>query len=385
MGKIGNASVPSNISVLRVAQDPYLTAVFGGQIYTGASINSVVPPTTYWERGVGTDIGLEASLLRKKLFIEADFYNKKTEKAIFDVPIPASIGTSSGTIIANQADFENRGFEFAVTLRNNIGKSISYSLSGNISINDNKVLSVTSGSNPIYAGGAAATGGALSTRTVVGQPIGQFFGYEMIGVFQTDEAAAGSVQPNAKAGDFIYKDQNNDKVIDGKDRIPMGNPNPKYAYGINTNWIYKQFDLTLDFQGVAGVEIYNANLGLRYGNENFSKDFYDNRWHGEGTSNTYPSTNIGGGTNYLPNTFFVESGSYFRVRNMQLGYTIGSDITNRWNVKRIRIYVNAQNAFNFFKYRGFSPEVGGSPTNAGIDANVYPLYATYNFGVNVTF
>jgi hypothetical protein len=136
---------------------------------------------------------------------------------------------------------------------------------------------------------------------------------------------------------------------------------------------------------VAGVDIYNANLGIRYGNENFTKDFYDNRWHGAGTSNTYPSANIGGGTNYLPNSFFVESGSYFRVRNMQLGYTLSPAITQKWNMKKLRVYVNAQNAFNFFTYKGFSPEIGGSPTNAGIDTNVYPLYATYNFGVNVTF
>jgi len=133
------------------------------------------------------------------------------------------------------------------------------------------------------------------------------------------------------------------------------------------------------------VDIYNAVNALRYGNENYTKDFYDNRWHGEGTSNTYPSADIGGGKNYLPNSFFVQSGSYFRVRNAQLGYTVPSDVMNRWHLKALRIYINAQNPLNFFTYKGFSPEVGGTPTNAGIDTNVYPLYATYNFGVNLTF
>jgi hypothetical protein len=125
-------------------------------------------------------------------------------------------------------------------------------------------------------------------------------------------------------------------------------------------------------------------VGLRFGRENFTKDFYDNRWHGAGTSNEYPSAKIGGGDNYRPNTFYVEDGSYFRIRNMQLGYTLDSKITSRWKMNRIRIFVNAQNAFNFFSYKGFSPEVGGAPGFAGIDANVYPLSATYNFGVNVT-
>lgn len=178
---------------------------------------------------------------------------------------------------------------------------------------------------------------------------------------------------------------NNDGLIDDKDRIVLGNPNPKFSYGFNTVWNYKAFDLSLDFQGVAGVEIYNANLGLRYGTENFSQDFFDNRWHGEGTSNTYPSANIGGGQNYRSNSFYVEDGSYFRVRNAQLGYTFPKLISDKIRLSKLRIYANAQNALNLFNYRGFSPEIGGGPTKAGIDVNVYPLYATYTFGVNVTF
>ena len=137
---------------------------------------------------------------------------------------------------------------------------------------------------------------------------------------------------------------------------------------------------------MANVDVYNANLGIRFGNENFSKDFYDNRWHGAGTSNEYPSANIGGGLNYLPNSFFVEDGSYLRIRNLQLGYTLPRGTADRWKMKSLRIFVNAQNAFNFFQYKGFSPEInGGSPIDRGIDTNVYPLYATYNFGVNVNF
>ncbi len=384
-GKIGNASVPSNLSVLRVTQADNLSAIFGGVTYTGASINTVVPPTTVWERAVGTDIGIEASLLKNRLYFEADYYKKKTEQAIFDIPILGSVGTGSSSIIGNQADFQNSGFEFSATWKDNMSKSLSYSVSGNMSFNKNEVLSVTTGANPIYGGGAAATGGLLATRTVVGQPIGQFYGLEVAGIFQSASEISGSAQTTAKPGDFRYVDQNKDGIIDGKDRIAIGNPNPKMTYGLNTNWIYKNFDLTLDFQGVSGVDIYNANLGLRFGNENFTKDFYDNRWHGQGTSNEYPSANIGGGDNYRPNTFFVEDGSYFRVRNMQLGYTLADNLISKWGLKKLRVYVNAQNAINSFKYRGFSPEVGGSPTNAGIDANVYPLSAIYNFGVNLTF
>jgi TonB-linked SusC/RagA family outer membrane protein len=392
-GKIGNASVPSNLSTLTVASGGSLAAIFGGQVNTGASINSIIPPYTYWERGVGTDIGAEATFLQSRLTVELDYYIKKTERAIFDIPILASIGTSSSAIIGNQADFQNKGFEAAIHWRDNIGKDLSYSIGLNGSINSNTVLSVSSGANPIYDGGTGLTGGALATRTRVGDPIGSFFGYITDGIFQNTEEIDASAQPNAKPGDFKYRDISGpngipDGQIDGLDRQVLGNPNPKFTYGINTNWNYHDFDLMLDFQGVSGVDVYNANLGWRYGNENFTQDFFENRWHGEGTSNTYPSVNIGGGDNYKPNSFYVQSGSYFRVRNAQLGYTIPKEIINRLKISNLRVYANAQNALNFFKYKGLSPEVGANenkPTRAGIDANVYPLSATYNFGINITF
>ena len=395
-GKIGNASVPSNISTLVVNQGAFLTAIFNGQANTGASITSVVPPTTFWERGVGTDIGLEASMLHNKLTVDADYYIKKTEKAIFAIPILSSVGTTSSTIIGNQADFENRGFELAVNWKDNPNKNFSYSIGGNMGYNTNKVLAVSTGANPIFDGGGGATGGAYTTRTVLGQPIGQFFGRQVIGVFQSAAEVAAyksskgiTIQPSAQNGDFKYADINDDGQIDDKDRVVLGNPNPKFSYGINTNFTYKNFDLTLDFQGVAGVDIYNANSAIRFGNENYTKDFFDNRWHGAGTSNTYSNPNVGGSTNYLPNSSFVESGSYFRVRNMQLGYTLPNNMLGRYGIKKLRVFANAQNAFNFFKYKGFSPEVGttpgAKPTSTGIDTNVYPLYATYNFGLNLTF
>ena len=140
----------------------------------------------------------------------------------------------------------------------------------------------------------------------------------------------------------------------------------------------------LDLQGVAEVEVYNGTQNARYGNENYTKEFYDKRWHGEGTSNSFPSANTTG-NNLDPSAYYVEDASYIRIRNVQLGYTLPSATTDRWRINRLRVYVNAQNPVNWFKYSGFSPEVGGTPTNAGIDINVYPLYATYNFGVNVTF
>ncbi|MBO9673996.1 MAG: TonB-dependent receptor [Sphingobacteriaceae bacterium] len=382
-GKVGNAGVPFNPSTQTVDQTAALIAIFGGIPYTGASIRTIVPPTLFWERSAGTDIGLEMGFLKNRLNIELDYYNRKTEQAIFDIPVLGSLGTVNSSIIANQADIQNRGFEFLATWTDKTSGGLTYSISGNLGINNNKVLNVTSGANPIYKGGAGLTSGYLSTRTVNNRPIGEFYGYQVVGIFQTDAEAA--AWPGFKKGDFKYADINGDGAIDLRDRVVLGNPNPKFTYGLNTNFAYKNFDLTLDIQGVADVSVFNANLSSRFGNENYTKDFFDHRWTGPGTSNTYPSADLAGGLNNAPNSFYVEKGDYIRLRNIQLGYSLPASIVNKWKMQRLRVFLNAQNAINIFGYKGFSPEVGGTPTNAGIDTNVYPLFATYNFGVNVTF
>jgi len=393
-GKIGNMSVPANLSILKVTETPQFIYIGGnGATSPGANINTIVPPATFWEKGVGTDIGLEATLLDNKLYAEIVYYNRKTENAIFDIPILGSLGTSGSTITGNQATFQNKGFEFLVNWKSSaLSGQLSYSVSANLGINNNKVLDVSTGTNPIYQAVGTTGSNNYNTRTIVGQPIGQFVGLKAIGVFQTSAeiqsyvSKAGAVlMPNAKAGDLKMADINEDGVIDDKDRVVLGNPNPKYTFGFNSNFAYKQFDLSLDLQGIAGVEIYNANLALRYGTENFTEDVYNNRWHGSGTSTMYPSVYFAGGLNPRSNSFYVEDGSYLRIRNIQLGYTLSSALTSRWKISKLRVFANAQNPLNFFKYRGFSPEVGGSPTRAGVDVDVYPLYATYNFGVNLTF
>ncbi|MDP4207362.1 MAG: TonB-dependent receptor [Bacteroidota bacterium] len=390
-GKIGNASVPGNLSAQKVTTSDALTAVWNNLAASGASINTIVPPTIIWEKGVGTDVGIEFSILKSRLSLDVDYYNKKTENAIFAIPILSSLGMSGNQLIGNQANYQNRGFEIAASWKDNINKDFSYSINANLGFNKNKVLSVSTGANPIYQAVGTTGSNNFNTKTVVGRPIGEFFGYVVDGIFQTDAEAQASLQKaSAKAGDFKYRDISGpngvpDGAINDFDKTAIGNPNPKYTYGINTTFNYKEFDLAIDLQGVAGVDVYNANMGLRYGSENFTKDFYDHRWHGQGTSNSYPSVRIGGGQNYLANSFYVENGSYIRIRNIQLGYSLPTQLSEKYGIKKLRIFVDAQNPFNFFSYKGFSPEVGGGPTKAGVDVDVYPLSATYRFGVNVTF
>jgi TonB-linked SusC/RagA family outer membrane protein len=390
-GVVGNAVVPINPSTLTVTNDPtQYTAVFGNPqtTTTGISVNTVVPPKTTWEKAEATDIGIEGTIINDHLAFEADYYNRATVNAIFAIPIPASVGESgpNGGLLGNQADIRNRGFEFTVTWKDQVSKDVFFSISPNLGINNNLVTKVLSGNNPIYDGGNGITNGALATRTVQGQPIGEFYGYKVIGIFQNQaQVNASSEKGTAQPGDFIYQDTNGDGQITSTDRVNLGNPNAKYGYGVNAYLKVRNFDLTLDFQGRADVSVYNANLAYRFGNENFTQDFYDNRWHGPGTSNTYPSVNLGSTYDSAPNSFYVSSGAYFRLRNAQIGYTLPGDVLRKLGVQTIRVFANAQNPINIFGYKGFTPEIGGGVLNEGIDANVYPLYATYNFGVNVTF
>ncbi|RBQ03770.1 SusC/RagA family TonB-linked outer membrane protein [Pedobacter miscanthi] len=384
-GKVGNAGVPINPTTLTVNQSAALIAFYNGIANTGASVTTIVPPALFWERSAGTDIGLEMGFFNNKLSVEADYYNRKTEQAIFNIPILGSLGTSNSVLLGNQADFRNRGFELSATWSDKTAGGLTYSISGNVGINNNKVLNVTSGSNPIDAGGDGLNNAVVPTRTVVGRPIGSFYGYQVTGIIQTAQEAAASGMPGARPGDFKYADLNGDGIVDSKDKTFLGNPNPKYTYGINTYFSYKNFDLTLDIQGVADVDVFNANLGNRFGNENYTKDFYDHRWTGPGSSNTYPSTSLAGGNNNQTNSFYIESGAYIRLRNIQLGYNLPQSLISKWKMQKLRVFANAQNAVNLFGYKGFTPEVGGVPTKAGIDFNVYPMFATYNIGINLTF
>jgi TonB-linked SusC/RagA family outer membrane protein len=395
-GKIGNSGVPTFASVQQSVSGGAYSVIYGnsGTVSPGVSVASIPPPALQWERGVGTDVGLEAIILKNRLSIEADYYQKKTEKIIMNVYLPGAAGLSNQFITTNVGDAENKGFELSLTWKENKSKDFNYSISANMSYNQNKFVSNSAGGQKIYDGGIGATGGSFTTVSTIGEPIGSFYGYKVIGIFQTQDevnnykdSKGTPYMPGAKPGDFKFAKTSNNGIgqITGNDRVILGNPNPKFAYGLNTYWSYKQFDLSLDFQGVAGVDVYNANKGLRYGAENWTLDFYNKRWHGSGTSNSYPSVNIGGGSNFLPNSWMVESGSYFRIRNVQLGYTFANESIKKLGIQKIRVYANTQNPFTFFKYTGFTPEVGGNPGSAGIDTNVYPLFASYDFGVNVTF
>jgi TonB-linked SusC/RagA family outer membrane protein len=388
-GVNGNINVPSNITTLTAS--PVNSAIFGNAFYPSRSITSLVPSQLLWEKAVTTDVGVEAAFLNNRLTTEIDWYSRESKDVIFTTQVLGSSGLSGSGYTANQATINNKGLELSITWSDKIGKDFNYSISANASYNANEVTKVNSGGQLFggyqgYDGSQTTPASKPITLTQEGLPVGSFYGWRSVGVFQTNAEATAYGQSGAKAGDIKFEDVDGNKIIDDRDRIILGNPNPRYLYGINLNFNYKQFDFAIDLQGVAGVDIYNANIGNVYSIGNFTKDFYNNRWHGEGTSNSYPTADLQHGSNTFPNSFYISKGDYIRVRNIQLGYNILS--LKKYKISSLRIYSALQNPFNFFKYKGFSPEVvsyQGNPLNSGIDAGVYPLSAIYNFGINVTF
>ena len=395
-GLVGNDRIPSNVYTLVVSEGGQLSTSFGQGgtvmvISEGANITSAVPPMLFWEKMNEMDIAIEGKSFNERLSYEVDFYSRTTQDAIFQLTLSSTAGTS-GSYLSNNADILNRGVEFTLGWNDKIGK-FGYDLNVNYSYNHNEVKKLKEGTLGIYGGGLS-NGGFFTTYTVVGQPIGSYYGRNVLGIFQNQAEIDAYVnedgeklQKTAKPGDFKYEDVDGNGVIDAKDRIFMGSPIPTSSLGFSGMFTYAGVDLSFEVYARWGNKIYNAKRDQRLGNENYDLDFYENRWHGEGTSYTYPSADLTSENgNKAPNTWYVEDGAFLRVRSIQLGYTLPERFTKKIGLEKVRFYTNASNPINLFGYNGFNPEIAsGSATSQGIDYNVYPMSATYNFGINLNF
>lgn len=380
-GKIGNDKISAYPG--RPVVTSGLNAVFGTgeQLYNGATLVDLANPDIQWEETEQTDVGLELGLFRNRLSANVDYYNRKTDKILVQVPIPDYIGARSEPYV-NAASVVNRGFDFNVKWSES--REFSYSIGLVASTVHNEVKSLGRGKEEILGGGLVNEI-AYTTRTVPGQPIGGFYGYKVVGVFQNQQQIDNSPSRGVEVpGDLQYKDVNGDGVITPDDRTYLGSPIPDLIYGINLSFGYKGFDMKANFSGQRGNKIFNAKKNVRFGMDNFETSYLD-RWHGEGTSNSEPRlTNAG--HNYLASDRFIEDGSYFKLRNMQIGYTLPHELTRQLNVRNLRVYVNGTNLFTLTDYSGYTPEIPAQSVIAnGIDNGVYPLARTYSIGVNVDF
>ena len=351
------------------------TAVFGNIIAPAYSQSYVPDRNLRWESIAGWEAGFEANMFRNRLHLEAVYYYKKTSdilafQKVTGVPQPT---------LTNVAEMENQGLEMSAGWTQQVSRDFTLTLSGNFTTYNNMVLKADE----------LPASEERPNRTISGQPIGYFFGYVVEGVYQSyaDKLkSAPVVGYDYGPGDLKYKDINGDGKITTDDRTFIGNPTPDFAYGFSLNGTYKRFEFGFDFQGVYGNEIYRywGSSELPFTQFNYPQ-FRMNRWTGPGTSNWEPQLSEKKPINRLPSTYGVEDGSYFRIRNINIGYTFNMESTGQDVVKGVKIFANVQNLKTWKQNSGYSPEYGGSATSFGIDNGNGPLPMIVTGGLNINF
>ena len=385
---------------------------FNGTTNSSLGLAPLVLPNNNlgWETQTQTNIGLEGELLDGKIYFTADYFNRESGNFLFQQTVPAQTGFT--TQPQNGGTMVNKGFEFLVGIRENDG-DFTYDINANITIADNEITEIDNLSKEVVFSNTFLDTFDESgfwydiTRAQEGGQVGSFYGFVADGIFQNQaEIDAAPTRPSGTPapGDRKFKDLNDDGVINGEDRTTIGSPIPDFYGSLNLNFSYKNFDLGLNFYGSFGGEILNLvkrdlESASGYGNDasfsNVSTDYFNNRWSGEGSTNTYARAIIDDGDiqNNRASSYFVEDGSFFRLRNLNIGYNLPYNTVEKLGLRNLRIYASAQNVFTITNYSGADPEIGqnadingnSSVTTRGIDAGAYPLSKTFTLGLNLKF
>ena len=339
-GKNGNENMPDFRYTVLTTTGGTSNYYFGRQAVMtyGSKANGLANESLKWEESEQTDLGIDLGLWNNKLTFTVDYYIKKTNGMLITMPIPSYVGESS---LGNDTGFLNYGIS------------------------------------------QFSDGG---TRAENGQPFPYFYGYKTAGVLQNKaEADAYNAKygTSANPGDLIFVDITEDNKITSDDRTKIGKPTPDWTFGLNFNADWKGFDFNVFFQGVSGADIFDATWRQDIASGNYPT-WVLQRWTGEGTSNKLPLLKLGDSRNWVCSDIYVQDGSYLRLKNISLGYTLPRNLTQKVNVERLRFYVRAENLFTWTKYWGFDPEIGTSSTSMGVDYGVYPQARIFTVGFNIS-
>ena len=378
-GELGaNFLDPYNFDPIAFGPIPY---TLGGNRYVDGRAAYLKSRDLTWETAKTTDIGIELGFLNNDLTVQVDYFIKKNVDLLAQIDLNLSSGqvfeinSSSEKPYVNSASVKNTGWEFLMNYRKQLTRDFSIDASFNFSTLKNKVLALGDNVQPITSGAMSSYFNDSPSITMPGHPIGSFYGYRIDG-FDAN-------------GDFIFSDTDNNGIVNAEDKVILGNPIPDFSYGLNINMTYKDFDLTMFFQGVAGNEIFNQMKYTYYFDysNNCVTDVL-NAWSETNKNTNIPimkTENTNGG-NSLPSEFYVENGAYFRCKNFQIGYTLPKKCLDKMGFNNLRFYVGVQNLFTITDYSGYDPEVSSNVLfSRGIDNSSYPNARTYTFGFNASF
>jgi TonB-linked SusC/RagA family outer membrane protein len=375
-GQLGNDKIQASDGATTTS---VVNTAIAGVLVSGTKTSSTFS-SLKWEVTEETNIGATARLFKNHLSVDADYYIRDTKNAAIYVKIP-SVG---GSVLKNVGIIRNSGIEMALNWSNEISKDFSYNVGVNFSTLKNEVRDLYG--QPYIDGGSAE----FRQRSIVGEPLLAFFGYKVLGVYQnqTEITADPSAPANAVPGDFKYQDQQQEGeagygVINDDDRVVLGSYFPNFMYGGNIGINYKDFEFSANWMGQMGNKILNRKRGelIWTADGNLDADLAINRWHGDGTSNKYPSSaGLRKGWNQKMSDYFVEDGAFFRIQNIQLAYNLKGKQLSGVKIPDSRISLTAERPLTVFNYNGFNPEVAN-----GIDTQTYPIPAVYTIGLNVKF
>ena len=394
-GVTGNDGIGEFAYVPTVGSGGQRNYTFGDTLHIGYSPNAPANPDLKWEQTASTDIGLDAVLFNTLTFT-MDLYEKKTTGILQTPGIPGYAGY--GSFAQNYDDMVNKGIEFELGYRKKLGE-LTLGVNGNISFYQNKVTKIVTGTTFFEDNSATFQTMGNITRSTLYEPYQRFFGYKSLGIFQSQadiDSYVGAdkvtkLQPEAKPGDLKIANLQNDNIIDPNDRTFLGNPNPTVSYGLTVNLAYKNFDFIVFGSGSGGNQIFQGLRRLDVNTANYSAK-YLNAWTSTNTGSSLPRIAAADpGKSYSRFTsLYLESGNYFKVRTLQVGYTLPRSMLNKWGCQRLRVYALSENLFTITKYSGFDPELGVSPdagggAQYGIDKGAYVPARSFIVGVNVGF
>jgi TonB-dependent starch-binding outer membrane protein SusC len=364
---------------------------FNGQPLIGYAIGRLGNPDLKWETTHQMNVGFDLTFLSDKMSVSADYYIKNTKDLLFQPDVPAIMGGyGAGELppIINAGDVRNKGFEFIINYKDQIGSDFGFNVSYNFTTIDNEVTSLPEGKDFI-PGGAFGVGGVSPSRMQVGYPIGYFFGYKTDGIYQSQQEIdeRGVTQSLAEPGDLRFVDVDGNGEInfsDNSDRTMIGSPIADFTMGLNVGMNFKGIDFSTSLYTSIGNEILR-----NYERQQPLANILDQnieRWTGPGTSNVIPRLTTESNRNAVISDYFIEDGSFLRIKNVQLGYTLPASLMQHLKITRIRLYVAANNLYTFTKYKGFDPDFSSaSPNGSGIDYGFYPQPRTYMAGLNLNF